>query len=751
MEENVKPVMANYFYTVEEGFDRDRHKSMVDKTMKKEVKNEIPLSSTVTPHGTKRKNSVLDENVTDYNTMTSCAPVRLMTKENTNMSLCHCSDPDGCVNLQYILQRLNVPLSEEQAFALIHQSIHLFRDALYAVLDTLPQENQLTDRCLRLPTNLHNLNVHRDGSVHVSFDSDDSKMKLACSEQKIMDQLGLLVYQALDYQTPDNDECTISDEMEFIIKLMTDENISMDEGIEQDAGDSLEKTQGEMVNFDQILEICAQRIVPAVPNEHYRAVCRALATETLELRTFLQKIGRGDTEKLHASAKIETPHRELQQLAYADWTRYWGEVMEDLRRGVRLKKCNYERPSIEFKLTPYEILMDDIRTRNYKLRRVMMTEGRVKLDAHAMILEFIRSRPTLKKASDRLIVPRQRTPTPHERLLDSIRKGRQLRHIQPKFKSRLESSTLVDNSQAVGMRKGQETIKPKKTLPQLKQRLIRVDSELWNNLSQNAEPKAPPKQSTFLQNSFKFVRQLFRTQSTNKVKTSVEAANTYKASPTSRRLRRRSNSLIPLNKDSINKVQTRMATPVCSSISVSTSPVNSLVHTQDENGFLTLNWEEFAHIRSVQTKALLENLDHVLEIKANVEKRKICFLCLTTRFTTSIHGIECELCNRTVCSKCSFKSCIRAKKIENIPIAFLSPQAHDKHDDIQQQQWPSMAMRINDIMYPTSRNNAHHSPNSTPKSSRSNKENKWQTRNGRLTTICNDCHLVVAASSEYTR
>lgn len=356
-------MMTDYFGRVEEERDHYRSKTTVDEQMKMKVKNEILLSTTITSQGTKRKNSVLDENVVDYNAMTNCVPVRLKTKENAYLHLCHCNDPNGCVNLLYILQCLNAPVSEEQGFALIHQSINLFRDALYSVLDTPSQGNQLTERCLRLPTNLRNLNVHRDGSVHVSFEPDDSTMELACSEQKVMDQLGLLVYQALDYKTPDNDECIISDEMEFIIKLMTEENISMDEGIEQDAGDSLEKTQGETVHFDHVLEICAQRIVPAVPDEHYRAVCRALATETLELRTFLQKVGRGDTEKLHASAKIKTPHCELQQLAYADWTRYWGEVMEELRRGVRLKKFSYKRPSIEFKLTPYEILMDDIRTR----------------------------------------------------------------------------------------------------------------------------------------------------------------------------------------------------------------------------------------------------------------------------------------------------------------------------------------------------------------------------------------------------
>ncbi|XP_073942226.1 protein spire-like [Choristoneura fumiferana] len=44
-----------------------------------------------------------------------------------------------------------------------------------------------------------------------------------------------------------------------------------------------------------------------------------------------------------------------------------------------------------------------------------------------MILEFIRSRPPLKKASERKLPPRRREVTPREQLLASIQVGRQLR------------------------------------------------------------------------------------------------------------------------------------------------------------------------------------------------------------------------------------------------------------------------------------------------------------------------------------
>lgn len=55
--------------------------------------------------------------------------------------------------------------------------------------------------------------------------------------------------------------------------------------------------------------------------------------------------------------------------------RFWVQVMRDLRNGVKLKKVQerqYNPLPIEYQLTPYEMLMDDIRSRRYTLRKVMV-------------------------------------------------------------------------------------------------------------------------------------------------------------------------------------------------------------------------------------------------------------------------------------------------------------------------------------------------------------------------------------------
>ncbi|EAT42150.1 AAEL006289-PA, partial [Aedes aegypti] len=91
------------------------------------------------------------------------------------------------------------------------------------------------------------------------------------------------------------------------------------------------------------------------------------------------------------------------------------------------------------------------------------------------------------------------------------------------------------------------------------------------------------------------------------------------------------------------------------------------------NDRLSLTLEEIVHIRSVMTKAELESLPVDVHIKEDVEKRKVCFLCLRTRFTLFARGILCKLCQRTVCSKCNQKMRIPTEHFRNVPVVLLSP------------------------------------------------------------------------------
>uniref|UniRef100_A0A8C5UD17 Spire type actin nucleation factor 2 n=1 Tax=Malurus cyaneus samueli TaxID=2593467 RepID=A0A8C5UD17_9PASS len=123
-----------------------------------------------------------------------------------------------------------------------------------------------------------------------------------------------------------------------------------------------------------------------------------------------------------------------------DWARLWVQLMRELRHGVKLKKVQEKQFNplpTEYQLTPFEMLMQDIRARNYKLRKVMVDGDippRVKKDAHELILDFIRSRPPLKQVSikRRLRPLPQKQRTLHEKILEEIRQERKLRPVEQK-------------------------------------------------------------------------------------------------------------------------------------------------------------------------------------------------------------------------------------------------------------------------------------------------------------------------------
>ena len=95
----------------------------------------------------------------------------------------------------------------------------------------------------------------------------------------------------------------------------------------------------------------------------------------------------------------------------------WSDVMGELRTGIKLKKVSFSKTPSEFGLTPYEMLMSDIRKQSVKLNPTKIPP-KVKTDAKDIILEFIRSRPPLRKASNRKLAPRVKQTTPMEDLME---------------------------------------------------------------------------------------------------------------------------------------------------------------------------------------------------------------------------------------------------------------------------------------------------------------------------------------------
>ncbi|XP_045486293.1 protein spire isoform X2 [Pieris rapae] len=696
-------------------------------------------------------------------------------------------DAGGRVSLQQILQAFNSNVSEEHAWALCHQAARCFQRCLSSGTSPPPA-------CF-LPTRPSHLLLHADGSVHPDTlldPTDDSSRPRVKSEYEVVVSLGLVVYRALDHTHGDDEERLISPDLEALISDMTLSNGNLteeeecglseslesvragdtdDEGIERDAEPPrVRQRRLALFLLEDVIERCAWhagvgrgRGARETAAAHYRAVCRALVAEALELASFLARVRVTAARDLGAA---DDSASHLDTLQFSDWSnrriwralqaRFWMQVIGELRMGVKLKKVSHSRTPIEYELTPYEILMDDIRSRRYKLRKVDSSiPHNVKKDAHAMILEFIRSRPPLKKASERQLPPAKRETTPREQLLRSIRLGRPLRptprvnierrkseakvrrrRVSPvggrspdeppldvaqhkaywgsvaRARPRTEASGSVSGGASEDRRAGSDVTRRTSgdVTPhtQPRRRLIKVD---FNNLEDDEDdeetekcaspprplprhsappkpwkrtasrPRVPPRarlshdeyhqfcdetlESYDLATQCPSRRASVRRHSVANAATGPTGAPGAQSVPHSR----------PESRGSIGG----LSDDAESSWSRS-SLRDDLVESKRwrdallSEERLSLTLEEIVHIRSVLTKAELEVLPVEGRVKEDVEKRRVCFLCLKTRFGIfGPWGQRCKLCKRTVCHRCCTKMRIPTEHFAHVPVVLLSP------------------------------------------------------------------------------
>lgn len=642
-------------------------------------------------------------------------------------------DAADCMSLQQILQAFNSNINEEQAWALFYQTARCFQ------------------RCLSegstcyLITEPKHVVLHKDGTVHANTIlncGDDSTREIVTSEQQLVVKLALVIYNALDYAHNEDVEPAISPDLERLITEMTvcnrddDEECGIlseeseseggradtdDEGIERDSEPAPRRTRHRRHSFllrdviDRCVWHCGGRCARDAASAHFRAVCRALVAEALELASFIARVKAGGAKDLGAA---DSSVKHLDTLHFSDWARFWVQVIGELRMGVKLKKVNYSRTPIEYELTPYEILMDDIRSRRYKLRKVDgAIPQSVKKDAHAMILEFIRSRPPLKKASERKLAPSKREATPREQLLASIQRGRPLRPTPQARRMSASGGSGVAGNISDSVRRDVTPHAP----PQ--RRLIKVDFDNLEDdeddtetyvspqatapqpLPRLAAPQATPK--PWKRTAYDLATQcpsrrasMRRHTVTHQISQSTDGAHSLPHSrPGSRASCAGAASLASSDADaqlgelswSRSSLQDELIK------SVSGSPL-STPHKQWQDAImsddrLSLTLDEIVHIRSVLTKAELEVLPVEGRVKEDVEKRRVCFLCLKTRFGIfGPWGQKCKLCKKTVCQKCCSKMRIPTEHFAHVPVVLLSPSLLPSPEEEAQSSFPRSLM-----------------------------------------------------------
>ncbi|KAG8567326.1 hypothetical protein GDO81_013580 [Engystomops pustulosus] len=311
----------------------------------------------------------------------------------------------GKVTLKDILKGTGQPVSEEQAWALCYQCSCKLKQIILKGGD-FP--------ALRGAEHIY---IHQDGTVSFvdSIDAKDSKL----SEKEVIDRLGMVVYAALDWGLDSETERVLCDSLDYLLLYMLELHTTNNS-----------TTKMHSFTLNEIIKECVERLlVPSDASTHYRAVCRIQYDQFKELHGLLQTI-----QLSKRSLKRLDSNKELEDgilLMYDNWGTLWSNVMKELRLGVTLRSVHqrsYTVLPIQYTLTPYEILMDDIRSKRYTLRPVKeCDQNKSSRSEENVILDLIRTHP-LKPASERKLKERsQEEPSLHELLMTEIKSSKTLR------------------------------------------------------------------------------------------------------------------------------------------------------------------------------------------------------------------------------------------------------------------------------------------------------------------------------------
>ncbi|XP_048386062.1 protein spire homolog 1-like isoform X2 [Stegostoma tigrinum] len=655
-------------------------------------------------------------------------------------------DPESQeLSLEQILKLYNQPLNEEQAWAVCYQCCSSLQR------QRRPGDTQLFPGRL---SGARTVILLRDGNISIRSEEAGKGEATRFTVAEVIESVGILVYKALDWGLKDNEERELSPPLEQLIGRMTnilDEALetegNLDEGYDAQDEEEEQKEITNIRNFKHVMMLCAAHLTtPSEAPNHYQAVCRALFAESMELRTFLAKIksAKENLKKLlDNKGESSQPNMELNELNNFDWACFWVQVMRDLRNGVKLKKVQerqYNPLPIEYQLTPYEMLMDDIRSRRYTLRKVMVNGNvppKLKKSAHEMILDFIRSRPPLNPASARKLKPHPPRPRSlHERILEEIKSERKLRPVSPDMIRRSKHDvTTPERSKktspppiANGAIMSQMTETDAHTSQVQRRKLLKAPTLAEIDSSDSEEEKIKMLRSSSSGSTFKvgdsspetpngkktppMFLPISSTPQPERRKQPQRRHSIEKETPTNVRQflppsRQSSKSLVSRLSSLLPWMSHQLFIPSMQTVSMLNScPLEAAmfglvgaVYVLCEGVFtsrwktpkeefcypvecLALTVEEVMHIRQVLVKAELEKYQQYKDVYTALKKGKLCFCCRTKRFSIFTWSYTCQFCKRPVCSQCCKKMRLPSKPYSNLPIFSLGPSASPKEGKV---------------------------------------------------------------------
>ncbi|XP_025968202.2 protein spire homolog 1-like [Dromaius novaehollandiae] len=252
--------------------------------------------------------------------------------------------------------------------------------------------------------------IHADGAASFKVYQKSDVGNTQQLEDKLLEYLGVVIYEALDWGIDSQLERELSEPLEKLLSLM----LKLDNEAMKLA-----------VTLQDVIKVCEEHLSrPSEAASHYKVTCRSLFTEYMELQKLLSIIqtSKESLRKMNMEHLLENPFQNKEKYLAT----VWPDVIRELQNGVRLRKAT-ERPQHraapkEYIRSPYELLVDDIQHKRYTLRKVIIEQKckSSKVDAAAPM-------PHLKPVLERKLkecMPQE--PSWHEQLMAEIKRPQKL-------------------------------------------------------------------------------------------------------------------------------------------------------------------------------------------------------------------------------------------------------------------------------------------------------------------------------------
>ncbi|XP_009990849.1 PREDICTED: protein spire homolog 1-like, partial [Tauraco erythrolophus] len=310
-----------------------------------------------------------------------------------------CEPKIAKVSLAEVLRCFEHPISEEQAWAICFQccrKMEQLAQGLYPPLHSV---------FIKGPGSIF---VHADGTASFKVYHKSDVGSIQQSEDKLLEYLGVVIYEALDWGIDSQVERELSHPLEKLLCLM----LKLDDEAMKPA-----------VTLQDVIKACEEHLSgPSEATSHYEMTCRSLFTEYMELQKLVTIIqtSKERLRKMDVEDLVEKPLQKKEKY----WASLWPNIIHELQNGAKLRKATerpqHHMPPKECVRSPYELLLDDIQRKRYTLRKVIIERKN-----RTPKVDVATPKPHLKPVLERkLCVPWESSQ--HEQLMAEIKQPQKL-------------------------------------------------------------------------------------------------------------------------------------------------------------------------------------------------------------------------------------------------------------------------------------------------------------------------------------